>query len=250
MKKLLFILSIFVCVISYGQNPIQQFAQLNQTTSSPPPSSPVAGYFAWYKADAGVSTTGSEVTAWADQSGGGYNFTSIANPDLITGAINGYPAIRFNGTSDAMLASGLGVTTSTLFFVLKPISVTSFGEVISAKTTFVLELRWNNTAQKLQIIVNGTTISDANNITLAYHVIALTAETTSTIHIDGTQVATGSATPGTASAGLSIGARLNGSNVASLFGNYEFAEIIVYNTALSGTNRALNESYLKNKYGL
>src|SRR5262245_14357196 len=46
-------------------------------------------------ADAGVTTSGSDVTAWADQSGQGHSSSSVESaPQLIPGALNGKPVVR------------------------------------------------------------------------------------------------------------------------------------------------------------
>lgn len=57
----------------------------------------------WLSADQGVTANGTAVSGWADQSSFGNNATQTAStnqPTLITGAINGKPAISFDGTND------------------------------------------------------------------------------------------------------------------------------------------------------
>jgi hypothetical protein len=66
-------------------------------------SPPSTGLKIWLKADAGVTTSGSNVTAWADSSGNGNNYSlGAGTPVLLTGAsgINSLPAIRFNNVTN------------------------------------------------------------------------------------------------------------------------------------------------------
>ena len=65
----------------------------------------ISGLSAWFKSDAGVSTVGSAVTTWNDQSGNGNNASAIGVPNrpvLNTGGINGLPYITFDGTNSEM----------------------------------------------------------------------------------------------------------------------------------------------------
>ncbi len=65
------------------------------------PGPPLSGLQLWFKADAGVSTSGSNVIGWADQSGNGHDASTIAGTPVLLSSgsgINGLPAIRFNNT--------------------------------------------------------------------------------------------------------------------------------------------------------
>jgi hypothetical protein len=83
--------------------------------------SDISNLSVWFKADAGVTATGLNVTAWADQSGNGNNATAYNNPQLITNALNSKPVISFNGsTSYASFPISLaGNTPRTIFIVGK-----------------------------------------------------------------------------------------------------------------------------------
>jgi hypothetical protein len=59
----------------------------------------------WLKADAGVTLAGSNVSLWADQSGGGIDAeqANAANQPVVEkNAINGLPAVSFDGQDDEM----------------------------------------------------------------------------------------------------------------------------------------------------
>lgn len=69
----------------------------------------LSGCILWLRASLGVSTTGSTVTAVADQSGRGNNVVAVGSPSLVSNAINGRPGFSF--ASGAYLRS----TTNRLF---------------------------------------------------------------------------------------------------------------------------------------
>ena len=83
------------------------------------------GLTLWVRADAGV-TAGAEgvVSAWADQSGNGNDFRQ-ADPNLqprrVAEAVNGLPALRFDGVDDALtLATApLPLAGKSVFAVIK-----------------------------------------------------------------------------------------------------------------------------------
>ncbi|HVX65406.1 MAG TPA: hypothetical protein VHA11_02325, partial [Bryobacteraceae bacterium] len=56
----------------------------------------------WLKADTGVTLNGTTVSKWADQSGNATDATQTnasLQPVLQTNAVNGRPALQFNGTN-------------------------------------------------------------------------------------------------------------------------------------------------------
>jgi hypothetical protein len=89
------------------------------------------------EADYGVTTSGNFVTAWADQSGNGFNATqgtAAKQPTLTAGNVsaNGlYPAIRFDGIKDITTGDSLASTAQ----LQSPISAgTTFFVVYSAES--------------------------------------------------------------------------------------------------------------------
>ncbi|MGV3773151.1 MAG: Ig-like domain-containing protein [Verrucomicrobiales bacterium] len=72
---------------------------------------PTEGLALWLKADTGVTLDGDQVLGWEDQSGNGNNAgllpenfggTGLDMPSLVAGAVNGKPAIRFDGVDDVL----------------------------------------------------------------------------------------------------------------------------------------------------
>ena len=82
--------------------------------------SSLGGLALWLKADAGVTLAGSDVTAWADQSSNGNNFSiSSGTVTKDTNIIGSNPAILFNG---GKLAGNDIVTAKTIYAVIKTLN--------------------------------------------------------------------------------------------------------------------------------
>src|SRR5205823_6256666 len=87
------------------------FAQL-----PPPAPGGVTGETLWLKADAGVTTSGSDVSSWADQSTSSNHATQgiAANqPTLIANNINFNPGVNFDGANDNLPLNGTLLPTGT-----------------------------------------------------------------------------------------------------------------------------------------
>ncbi|MEQ8904128.1 T9SS type A sorting domain-containing protein [Ekhidna sp.] len=89
------------------------------TLAVPPVASPGGtGNTLWLKADAGVTVSGSEVTAWADQSGNGNDAAPVTTgPTRLTSHFNLNPAFDFTSES---LTGAAGFNTQEYFIVLAP----------------------------------------------------------------------------------------------------------------------------------
>ena len=64
----------------------------------------LSGLSLWLKADAGVTLSGSNVTAWADQSGNGRHASSVdVDPTYNSSDLNGKPTISLSSVADHRL---------------------------------------------------------------------------------------------------------------------------------------------------
>jgi hypothetical protein len=220
----------------------------------------------WLKADAGVTTSGTSITQWADQSGNGNNVTqatTASQPQLQTNVFNGQPAIAFDGTNDFLNNTVSNAVTAgagrTIFVVAKS---------VCGNTTFVpITIRRSATIASYQMarfVSTNFIYSDAansgNNAWAAYSLFdSISAkQSVLTYHhsangklnfrfnkTDYAVTQTGNVFSEAGTTGFTIGTREDFGN----FTNGWIAEIIVYNSQLNATDIAAVENYLANKYG-
>jgi len=126
--------------------------------SQPPASLTVTdGLALWLRSDAGVTTNASgAVVSWTDQSGNGNNAGPLSGgtgsdmPLLVQNAVNGHPALRFDGVSSVLEipnSSSLqpGVNDWTVIFVGKrlPASAGDYPQIIGSRPwTAAADLGW------------------------------------------------------------------------------------------------------------
>ncbi len=238
----------------------------------------------WLKADAGVVLNGSKVSAWLDQSGNGNNaFESDTSrqPVLANNELNGKPVIRFDGVNDRLGFTGSKrMTQISLFMLFKnksgasgsnaPGFVLTFGPGGSfvANEHFAIKMRGMDNGDD-DIIVGTEDHSDYTKATgpgiAAYDEwrnLNITRNTTvwnTTLRwngIDAPISASGSNLPisiplgdSTASGG-GIGSTDNFPDLGTVLAKCDIAEIAVYDTVLSDSDRLSIEIYLSNKYGM
>lgn len=80
------------------------FPQFSNLFVAPYVPTPPAEQILWLRADAGVTTSGSQVTAWADQSGKGNDAVPYDSPQFASNQINGKPVIVFDGAGARFVA--------------------------------------------------------------------------------------------------------------------------------------------------
>jgi hypothetical protein len=219
----------------------------------------------WLRADAGVTTnlTGA-VIGWSDQSG---NFNNAQQPDeaaaplWVAEAVNSKPALRFDGNNDYLsIASSASVAITgdiATFFVVKFDDFATF-RAVWAKTennlprpTDFYTLPTSGIPRVFRGGAGGIGSVDAANPLPAgeYVIVGFDMEGTTLRHyLNGQENGNGeiTATPGDAGTPLLIGTRAD--SVTRMKG--DIAEIILYDLALSGTDRDAVFSYLANKYGI
>ena len=206
----------------------------------------------WLSADKNVTLNGSNVSAWGDRSGNGYNATQATSgnqPLYVPNALNGKPVINFNATNSQLfnLVDFTAQKNQSIFSVYRK----------TVPTLFLLPLGSSTNA-------NNYILYSYSDDSLLYRVDSPGLELFASTNIDTTTIQS-----------LSI---INNNNVTSLYkngiiqltqtqtdmtaifnaigyghGHYssgDIAEILVYNSALSDTERKVIENYLKNKYNL
>jgi len=235
----------------------------------------VSGLSLWLKADAGVTTSGSNVTAWADQSGNGNNATArTGNATLVSSVINGKPVLRFDGTSN-LITNNFFVnnynTPITIIAVSKASASTVRGEQPTAR--YIVGVT-NNGGYQFGLSY-GAYGAENPNFSNSYGIsyvsgadiesspmgenekrIASTINSGSEISffLDATLVGTADPTEqsgGNNSTGaFSIGSDVVLDEIDNFFCTCDIAEIIIYNRAVTTTERQQVEAYLNTKYAI
>jgi hypothetical protein len=242
-----------------------------------------AGLSAWFDAsddstlfdsNSGGSATSSdgEVGRMEDKSGNGRHFFQATSADRSirkTSAKNGLDVIRFDGAGDYMEMSGLmsdliAASASSVFIVAKAASVTSNeADIYNNQTLFgdnglwhgFFVLKDNNTASVFGYAVGGSDPTATVSYTPSNWVVF-------TAWHDGSNLsaAVNSGSPATASMAsrdqltntpvLGITRDQSNPGYTAKFFDGDLGEMLVYNTALSGSQRLAVESYLAAKWGI
>ncbi len=216
---------------------------------------PADGLRVHLRADAGTSTTveNEGITSWTDQSGNGFNASAPGGqPVYVSNAINGQPALFFNGTQYLHIANTgtLGLVNSDyeMFFVAK--SSHSGIQFLGSGSLGHHEVHLNGLGA-LRFIPNeevginhGTDGDYTDGEQRIYSVRATT--THGTARVNGVDVGTTANARSASDALFSLGNRSVGGY--PLVGH--IAEVIIYNRVLSKVERNQVEAYLAEKYAV
>ena len=200
----------------------------------------------WLSADKNITLNGNNVSAWGDRSGNGYNATQSTpanQPLYVPNALNGNPGILFDGVNDFLsLSNTLSLNTQTYFCVVNYNHVGGTQNVHLIGGTLYDGYQINIGGS---LFVNNSSfggIGDYSNTNILFSSVRK-VDGIYTIFVDGVQKATQYSTP----MELNVIAK-RGSN--DIFSSCYMYEIIIYNSALSDSQRQSVENYLKQKYNL
>lgn len=227
------------------------------TVNGPAPQS-VPNLALWLDASALAGLgDGAPVSSWNDRSGQGHHATqatAASRPTLRTTALNGMPAVRFDGSDDFLALTGAvvsGAQPRTLFFVARPSaggnrSIVDLGIGATSGGGFQI-------SPEVGVRINGGSRMwkpAASTASVTFGVVQLTGGTTATLNLwingvarapsstaDSAVQTTGSGSVGRWTAG--------GNHFAG-----DIAELIVYGHALSASEQTVVEQYLRAKYDL
>ena len=212
----------------------------------------ISGCQAWYRADLGVSGS-APVTAWADQSGNSRNLSEATNgPTLTASAVNGHPAMVFDGSNDKLATADFTLAMPYHWFiVMKNITWTDpeyamYGDNDAAS---------NSPPAIMQRGFSGQMNARANNVDTAsvtlgttnYGVIDAyfnTGSGVAFIRLNNGTPATGTFTAASMD-GLVLGARFS-----DRFSNVGIAEAIIYNAQITGADLTNLMAYFTSRYGV
>ena len=196
----------------------------------------------WLRADAGAPAGAGDY--WEDQSGlgnHGFQSSSAAAPVMVPNAVNGLPAMRFDGNSDYLRFTTRLTNIRTVFWVVKE---------DAAATSSYRSLLGDGSAVDFQ---GGQ--GAPGSIWYSHASYAVPAKSGLTV-LNGAPVNGAVATRPTTMSVLSVTTSANAT--ANWFGsqvgtNYfwwgDLAEMIIYDRALTTTEREDVTAYLKAKYG-
>lgn len=228
--------------------------QIDSTTS------PIArsGLVLWLRADNSVTYNGSnQVSQWSDVSGSQNSFsqsTSSYQPIWTANAINGLPALAFNGSSQFLQAGQFLSDLSTgasLILVTKPTSVSAGARLLDLENcslgTYLSFLEPSTNAAQLNLY----------NANMATSLSASTAVTPSQFQLleafNAGLPGSGIYTNSVLNTNSALAMANNYLGQASASGNYfngELAELLLYNRALTSSEQSSLEGYLSTKYNI
>lgn len=214
----------------------------------------IAGLLAWY--DAGEITSLSDndpVATWIDSSASGFNATAsgVNQPTYQTNEINGLPCVRFDGTNDVMASSyPTSQKPFTAFAVIKVTDVSDYRCIIGSFTNDGIEWRINATSGAQNLDKQATAGIGTSSAAVTNGVWTIVTVTYSgsggwAYYFDGVADNSGTNDVSFSATTALIGAA---SGVHWFYG--DMAEIVCYDTALSGPDLADVHAYLTSKYGL
>ena len=203
----------------------------------------------WLRADKGVVTDPSgNVRQWKDQSPSKNNavqITSTARPKLVKKALNGLPALRFDGSTSFMTCdSKLPMKSGMTIFVTYRISnYSSANPLIGGNTYFAL---WMNFTNRPAYWNHGASVVSSDRaVPSNYNTVTLTidANKKSNLYTNNIKVGSGIDNAANTDSGLNIGQIYN-----SYFLNGDISEVIIYKSTLGKSEIDSVNNYLNNKY--
>lgn len=219
----------------------------------------IGDLFAWYKAEtlAATLSNNDSLVTWEDSSCCGRTLAQksglLATPTFQTNVLNGYPVVRFSGSTPQGLASasftGI-VQPQTIFIVLKSsFQDTGTGQAIidgSTNETFLtyFDASFGPLSRLSVYVGSGGALGEVSDIRDNFSIMgAVFNAGSSSFELDG-NITNGSMGAGVIVERLNVGVTESGG--APFFG--DIAEIIMYRCALSTADRTLIRNYLSRKY--
>jgi hypothetical protein len=211
----------------------------------------------WVSPETLPTTNGAVISTWFDRSGYGRDITQANNsarPTVVANAINNFNIARFDGVDDFLRTTNfvpINTGNYSYFVVYSHPTVSITRDILQNGADidgFVYRLSNSNIRNNNHggFTVMQTTSSITPN---TFEVVSVVRNNTplATMEVNGTnQTITNpniSFTPPTF--GLTVGSRQG-----DHFANADVAEILVYNKALSTSQRLTVTNYLKNKYNI
>lgn len=258
-------------IYSSGTTPTPTPTATPTPTTGPTPTSgvPTSGLKIWLKGDVGITKDASNyISTWADQSGNGLNATqgtSGVKPLWVNSVVNGKPVVRFDGSNDYLSFGPLtvnGLTQMSMILVSSNRADQSGGTYGDFNVALIFDETGNwgkvylGPFQKTVSTRYGT--GQANNINIYTRPstigtgfstsISIKNGTNEYLYVNGTSVATYTGKLSAIANSSSTGWLGRGGN--NTYFNGDVAEVLIYDRALTDTERQSVQAYLSGKYGL
>lgn len=231
----------------------------------------ISGLSLWLTAGSGITTSGSLVTGWADQSGNGndaYILNSGEEPVFVSSAINGLPAISFDGATQIMQiddSSSLDIAALSVFIVTakdgngagNDVIFIKNGDTTSDSAVYGLVAKSFQNWMASYDAGGGWSDKDSyftiNNNT-NFHIIGYKIDNSTSFSFQDNSAPNNLSATGTiptTDGSIQIGGyNQSFDNPSGEFFYGKIAEFIIYDNAISESNRLGLFSYLNNKYAI
>jgi Concanavalin A-like lectin/glucanases superfamily/GLEYA domain len=230
----------------------------------------------WLKADAGVISNNSNVSVWQDQSNNGNNAVAKAGEvTIVNNSLNGKPVLRFNGSS-SLITNSFYVTNYNTPITIIAVSRASASDVRGSQPTARYVQIVNDQSDWDFGLTYGGYETENPNFSVCYGksyagsddiesspigenaiglAIAINDGSIISSYLNGTLIGTANSSVwnngGDAVGSFSIGSEVvQNINSEAFFATCDIAEILIYNRALTTSERQEVENYLSNKYAI
>jgi len=220
----------------------------------------------WLKADNGTSqnVAATSVSTWLDQSGNNNSAQQATAANQPTYQTNAFPTgtkpvVRFDGTNDTLSFNNNSLLTSSQFSILAVVKANT----PDATADRQLFSNWNSgsnqgasvylgktgTASPFTITFSDDFLTGGTFTSNTFHTLgAINSSSNAITYVDGTQA--GAKGTSLSARNVTVSQYFLGDrgNQGAQFWNGDLAEILVFNSALSTSDRQSVEQYLKTKY--
>lgn len=212
----------------------------------------ISGLLFWYKADSlGGYVDNQAITSWSDSSGGGLTATpNGVGCKYRASVINSKPAVEFVGDHLTFSSTNLG-TSQSVFLVIRPLSGFSDGVFLGGNATgkYAPYIDGTDVYYRPQLADSFVSVAHGGLTTNTGYLIEIVRNGLSvSFYKNAVQIGTTQT--------LSANTALDVVEISGLAGgvldlqNMQIAELFVYSTALSTSDRQAMETYVNNRYAL
>ena len=215
-------------------------------------------------ADQSTMTGTTTLTAWKDKSANGYTANSfvnaVANPSWVANVRNGNGVVQYTAGNGSSIANFVLAQTMSIFMVYSPINQSTDGPFLEhgtdENTTSGLyfhaqngnNFAINNGSGQIYVNYGTTAVSNTWQMIEGINPDPANANTMA-FYVNGTSRASGSTQSGTTTLTKTLYINGRGGTTTLSYNTY-LAELIIYNVALTASQRQQIEGYLSWKWGL